>query len=65
MTTPHEKLTLTVMECARLMGLSKGSTYEAVRQGTIPSLRIGRRLVIPRAALERMLEGQGGKDARA
>jgi len=53
------------MECARLMGLSKGSTYEAVRQGTIPSLRIGRRLVIPRAALERMLEGQGGKDARA
>ena len=45
-------------ECGRLLGLSKNSTYEAARRGQIPTVRIGKRLLVPRAALLKMLEGQ-------
>ncbi len=36
----EERLTLSVPEVARLLGLSRGATYEAVRAGQIPSIRI-------------------------
>jgi excisionase family DNA binding protein len=52
----EESLTYTVGEVARLLGLSRGSAYEAVAAGEIPSIRIGRRLLVPRAALHRMLK---------
>jgi excisionase family DNA binding protein len=51
-----EKLTLTVPEVAALLGLSRMSAYTAVRDGTIPSLRIGRRVLIPRVALDRLID---------
>jgi excisionase family DNA binding protein len=48
--------TLTVVEAARILGLGRNSAYEAVRRGEIPALKIGRRLIVPRSALERMLD---------
>lgn len=51
-----DKLTHTVEEAARLLGLSRNSAYEAARRGEIPTIRIGRRLLVPKKALERMLE---------
>lgn len=48
-------LTFTVDEVAKLFGLARNSCYGAVRRGEIPSLRIGRRILIPRAAVEKML----------
>jgi excisionase family DNA binding protein len=50
-----ERLTVTVPEAAKLLGISRMSAYTAVREGVIPSLRIGRRILIPRLALERLL----------
>jgi len=50
-----ERLTLTVAETAKVLGIGRTLCYERVRSGEIPSLRIGRRLVIPRAALEKLL----------
>jgi excisionase family DNA binding protein len=50
------KLTLTVPEAAGLLGISRMSAYTAVREGTIPSLKIGRRVLVPRAALDRLLD---------
>ena len=55
---PQETLTCTVAEVARRLGLGINQTYEAVRRGDIPSIRLGRRLLIPLAALNRMLEGK-------
>ena len=52
-----EKLTLTVSEAAQVLGLSRNSCYQAVETGTLPSLRIGKRILIPRFALERLLAG--------
>ncbi len=49
------KLTFTVPEAARLLGISRTSAYECVRRGEIPSLTLGRRVVISRHQLERLL----------
>ena len=52
---PDEPLALSVKAAARILGLSRASAYEAVRTGQIPNLRFGKRIVVPRAALNRML----------
>ncbi|MFV0525078.1 MAG: helix-turn-helix domain-containing protein [Acidimicrobiales bacterium] len=51
-----ECLTYTVTEAARLLGIGRGSAYTHVRTGQIPSITIGGRIVIPRRALEAMLD---------
>ena len=55
-TEPRDKLIYTVEETRALLGLSRTLVYEAIRRGEIPSIRVGRRILIPRAALERLLE---------
>lgn len=50
-----ERLTLTVEEAAKLLGISRNSAYAAASAGLIPARRIGRRLLVPRAALEEFL----------
>ena len=52
---PNERATLTVEEAGRALGIGRGLAYDAARRGDIPTLRIGRRLVVPAAAFERML----------
>ena len=47
--------TLTVEQAAPILGIGRNSAYEAIRRGEIPALRLGRRLVVPRRALERLL----------
>ena len=46
---------LRVDEVARLLGVSTHTIYEAVKLGQIPSLCLGRIILIPRTALEEML----------
>jgi excisionase family DNA binding protein len=50
-----ERLTLTVEEAAAMLGISRAFAYEAVNRGEIPHIRIGRRILVPRSALERLL----------
>jgi excisionase family DNA binding protein len=50
-----ERLTLTVEEAGTLLGISRAFAYEAVNRGDIPSIRIGRRILIPKAALHRLM----------
>jgi excisionase family DNA binding protein len=51
------RLALSVEEAAELLGISRSLAYELAARGQLPVLRLGRRLVIPRAALERLLDG--------
>jgi excisionase family DNA binding protein len=53
-----ERLTMTVEEVARALGISRAFAYEAVRRGDIPHIKIGRRTLIPRTALARVLAAQ-------
>lgn len=55
----ENKLTLTVSETAKLLGLSRASAYSLAAQGVIPTIRLGRRLVVPKIALEKMLAEAG------
>ncbi|MFC1893929.1 helix-turn-helix domain-containing protein [Chloroflexota bacterium] len=52
----QENLTLTVEEAAAALKISRGLAYEAARDGRIPTIRIGRRLLVSRRALEKLLE---------
>ena len=51
-----EKLTLTVTEASRVLGISRGLVYSMVKTGELPSIRFGKRVLIPRRALEKLLE---------
>jgi excisionase family DNA binding protein len=51
-----ERQTLTVEEAGQKLGISRNSAYEAARKGEIPTIRIGRLLLVPRAAFERLLD---------
>jgi len=57
----NESMVLTVGETARLLRLSKTTVYDQIRQGSVPSIRLGKRILIPRAALMRKLEEASGK----
>ena len=38
-----------------LLNLSKNSVYEALRDGTIPNRKVGKRFIIPKAAIDKWL----------
>jgi excisionase family DNA binding protein len=59
-----DRLVLTVPEAARAIGVSPRSYYAAARRREVPAIRVGRRLLVPRAALETFLGG-GGRNERA
>lgn len=54
------KMTLTVPETAKVLGISRNMAYALVREGRIPAIRLGeRRLVVPVAAIEQLLAKVG------
>lgn len=52
----NHRLTFSVPEVAEVVGVSRAHAYELVRTGRLPSIRLGRRLVVPRKALEEFLD---------
>jgi excisionase family DNA binding protein len=55
--TTMESLTYSVDEVAVLLGIARGVAYEAVRDGSIPATRVGRRWLVPRKRFHLWLEG--------
>ena len=58
-----ERQTLTVEEAGAALGIGRNTAYQAIREGSIPCLRVGRRILVPRAALERLLNLAAGRVA--
>lgn len=56
--TMVERPTLTVAETAELLGISRWLVQQAVQNGSLPSRRVGRRILIPRVRLDAWLAGQ-------
>ena len=46
--------TLTVPEAAHGLKISRTLAYQMARSGELPTIRMGRRLLVPRAALDRL-----------
>jgi excisionase family DNA binding protein len=55
-----ERRTLTIPEVAGMLGLARSTAYElaAADRLPVPTIRAGRRLLVSRAALERVLAGE-------
>jgi excisionase family DNA binding protein len=51
----NQRRTVSVEEAARLLGISRGHAYALVDRGEIPGLRLGRRIVVPLGAIDRLL----------
>ena len=52
---PRIRPTLSVEDAADLLDISRASAYQGVKAGEIPSIRVGRRILVPTAALLTML----------
>ncbi|MEA2514137.1 MAG: Helix-turn-helix domain [Thermomicrobiales bacterium] len=51
------RATMSVEEAAAYLGIGRSAAYEACRVGTLPVIRLGRRILVARAALDRILAG--------
>jgi len=51
-----DKQVLSVTEAARVLGISRNLVYASIMRGEIPSFKVGKRILVPRIAFERMLQ---------
>lgn len=52
-----ERRTYTVAEAAKILGIGRNTAYEACNAGEIPTIRLGGRILVPKAALDELLGG--------
>jgi excisionase family DNA binding protein len=52
---------MTVSEAGALLGLGRTGSYDAVRRGEIPVIRLGRNIVVSVARMEALLGLEGGR----
>ncbi|MCZ7629538.1 MAG: helix-turn-helix domain-containing protein [Microthrixaceae bacterium] len=57
-----ERRTVSVTEAARILGISRAHAYHCVRSGELPAIVLGRRIVVPKAVLDRILGESAGAD---
>ncbi len=56
-----ESATLSVPEAAKVLGCGRIAAYKMAKAGTLPVLRIGRSIRVPRAALDELLRNANGQ----
>lgn len=54
MPDPKQQPFITVEETAELLGMGRNVTYRAVAEGQIPSIRVGKLIRVPTAAIRRL-----------
>lgn len=61
-TAANERATLTLEEVARRLGVSRSTAYDLAKRDAlpVPVIRLGRRIVVSRAALDLVLAGSHG-----
>jgi excisionase family DNA binding protein len=52
-----ERRTYSIPEAGKILGISRGAAYDAAKAGTLPTIRVGGRILVLRVALDRMLAG--------
>lgn len=50
-----DRKTLSVPEAAEVLGIGRSAAYQAARTGELPTIKIGRRVLVPMVALDRLL----------
>jgi excisionase family DNA binding protein len=57
-----EALVYRVEEVAELLGCGRSTVYDAIHRGEIPALRLGRRVLVSKVALDELLNGHRPAD---
>jgi excisionase family DNA binding protein len=52
------KRAVTVEEAAKILGIGRSLAYSGAARGEIPTIRIGKRMLVPLAALDCLLAGK-------
>lgn len=60
----NEQKTLSIREASKLLGLCQVATRRAIERGELPAIRLGRRVLVLRGALDRLLQETGPAPAR-
>ena len=55
----YERSVYTVAQVAKMFGINRNLAYELARRGELPAIRLGKRLVCPKVAIDRMLREPG------
>ena len=50
-----ERRTYTVVEVSQILGIGRNTAYESCRSGETPTVRVGGRVLVPRAAIDALL----------
>jgi excisionase family DNA binding protein len=58
-----DKMTMTIPEAGRALGIGRSAAYEAARNRQLPTIRIGKRLLVPISALETLLRNVNSESA--
>jgi len=56
--SPMEKLTYSVKEASECLGICERSLWTLTKQGKIPSIKIGKRVLYSREMLRKFVEGE-------
>lgn len=56
-----EKLTMNVADLQQALGIGRAQAYELVNRADFPTIRLGRKIIIPKDAFMRWLERQTEK----
>ena len=51
---PEPLLFFTVEEAAKLLRIKRSAAYAAVKRGQIPTLRLGRKIIVPKGGLQKL-----------
>ncbi len=51
----RKRRTVTISEAAEALGVAPKTLYRAVNRGEVPGIRVGRRLLVPRDFVDRIL----------
>lgn len=54
--TPREPLAVSRVEAAQMLGVSLATLERYIKKNKIPAFRLGRRVLIPRGELEKIIE---------
>ena len=54
-------LVYTVEEAGKILGLTKNGSYVAAKRGDFPTIKIGRLIKVPKAALHQFIDGASAK----
>ena len=56
--TDNGKLTLTIREAADQLGISRNLAYRLAKEGELPVIKLGKRLLVSKSRLMNLLQGE-------